>query len=231
MKAGIIAAGVGSRLAQGGIATPKPLVRVGGETLLGRAIREATQAGAERVAVITTPVFPEVERFLRAGPWPAPVDLVVWESPNSLQSLLALRPYLDAPFLLLTVDGVFAPGALPRFAAQARQAPAAGALGLTTFQEDEKPLYVEVSPDGRVLSVGRGVSPFITAGCYFFEPRVFDYEGAARARGLTALRQFLAFLVDEGFPLWGIEVGPAVDVDHPEDVARAEAFLKEGRLT
>lgn len=228
MKAGIIAAGVGSRLAQGGVTVPKPLVKVGGETLIARAIGGAAQAGARRVALIVNPLFPDLVAYLQETSWPVPLDLHVWESPGSLASLLALRPYLDEPFLLLTVDAVLAPGALAAFVEQARQAPTSGALGLTTFQDDEKPLYVELDVAGRILAVGRGKSPFITAGCYYFQPRVFVFETLARARHLQALRQFLGMLVEEGFSLQGIDVGPGVDVDHPEDIARAEAFLREG---
>ncbi|MBW1992026.1 MAG: NTP transferase domain-containing protein [Deltaproteobacteria bacterium] len=229
MKAGIIAAGEGRRLAGGGVAVPKPLVQVAGETLLGRAIREAARAGAERVAVIANPAFPEVAAHLKAHSWPVPVDLRVWASPNSLESFLALKPLLQGgPFLLLTVDAVLTPGALAAFVRQARQAAALGSLGITAFKEDdEHPLFVELDDYGRILAVGRGPSPWVTAGCYFFQPQVFQWEDAARRRHLDALRQFLALLVEEGFPLWGIDMGPCVDVDYPEDIARAEALLKE----
>lgn len=231
MKAGILAAGRGRRLAQGGVAVPKPLVRVGGQTLVGRALDGAAAAGAERAAIITTPVFPEVAEYIRGHSWPLPVDLKVWDSPNSLESLWALGPYLDAPFLLLTVDAVFAPGALPGFVSQAQEAKTSGALGLTAFQEDESPLYVQVGAEGRVISVGQPqASPFITAGCYYFLPEIFTWRARSRALGLKALREFLALLARVGYPLLGIDVGPAVDVDHPADIARAEELLKTGTL-
>lgn len=231
MKAAIIAAGQGRRLVQGGLSVPKPLVTVGGHTLVGRALNEAAAAGAEKAALITTPVFPEVVSYIQDHVWPLPVDLVVWDSSNSLESLLALKPYLDSPFLLLTVDAVFAPGALRRFVSQAQGTAAAGVLGLTTFQEDEAPLYVQVSPQGRVIKVGQPeFSPFITAGCYYFHSQVFEWESRARDLKLDALRKFLALLAAEGYPLIGIEIGPAVDVDHPADIARAELLLKTGRL-
>jgi NDP-sugar pyrophosphorylase family protein len=231
MKAGIIAAGKGSRLAQGGILTPKPLVRVGGQTLVERALHEAAAAGAERAALITTPAFPEVAAYLRGRAWPLPLDLMVWDSPNSLESFLALAPCLDCPFLLLTVDAIFAPRALGRFVSRAQAAPPLGALGVTTFKEDESPLYVHLDPEGRVLAVGQPEpSPYITAGCYYFQPEVFQWQNRARALGLAALRQFLALLAREGYPLIGLDVGPAVDVDHPGDLARAEELLRTGRL-
>jgi NDP-sugar pyrophosphorylase family protein len=232
MKAGIIAAGVGRRLAQGGIRVPKPLVLVAGETLLARALRRAAAAGAERAAVITTPAFPEVAEFIETNPWPLPIDLTVWASPNSLESLLALEPFLAGePFVLQTVDAVFAPGAFESFVSQARGAGDSGALGVTRFQEDESPLYVQVGPDMRVMAVGRpGFSPYITAGCYFFTPQVFAWRARARGLKLKALREFLALLTREGYPLWGIDVGPAVDVDHPGDIRRAEMLLRSGSL-
>lgn len=228
MKAGIIAAGLGSRLHKGGITVPKPLVEVAGDTLIGRVIREAAAAGASAVAVITTPLYPQVAAYLRQHPWPVPVAVLEWESPHSLASLLALRPYLGEPFVLSTVDAVLAPGALAAFAAQAQRREGLGALGLTRQIDDEKPLYVTLGEGGRILSLGKGASPWITAGCYYFAPRVFDYEAAAQERGLGALRQFLAFLVEAGETLWGLDVGLAVDVDHPEDIARAAAFLAGG---
>jgi len=231
MKAGIIAAGKGSRLAAGGILTPKPLVQVGGQTLVARALHEAAGAGAERAALITSPAFPEVAAYLRGGTWPLPVDLTVWDSPNSLESFLALAPYLDCPFLLLTVDAVFAPGAVGRFVTQARSAPARGALGLTTFQEDESPLYVHLDPEGRITAVGGpDHSGYITAGCYYFQPEVFQWQPRAQSLGLTALRQFLAMLAQDAYPLVGLDVGSAVDVDRPGDLARAEELLLTGRL-
>lgn len=231
MKAGIIAAGQGRRLAQEGISVPKPLVRVGGQTLVGRALAEAAAAGAQKAALITTPIFPEVAAYIEGHRWPLAVDLVVWDSPNSLESLLALKPYLDSPFLLLTVDAIFAPGALRRFVSQSQHLPSQGVLGLTTFIEDESPLYVQVMSGGRVINVGQPeFSPFITAGCYYFHPEVFAWESRARTLKLKALRKFLALLAAEGYSLRGIDVGPAVDVDHPADIRRAELLLATGGL-
>ena len=44
---------------------------------------------------------------------------------------------------------------------------------------------------------------------------------------LNALRQFLGHLIDNGYPMRGIPVAKTVDVDYPEDIEKAEAFLKD----
>ena len=52
MKYAIIAAGEGSRLAQEGIVSPKPLVKVDGEMLIDRLIRVFMANGASEIDVI-----------------------------------------------------------------------------------------------------------------------------------------------------------------------------------
>src|SRR5262249_56595185 len=102
-------AGLGERFRSAGVATPKPLVRVGGQTLLGRAIESASTAGAEAVALIINAECPEVARYVHAECWPAPVELTVKTTPSSMESFFALEPSIrDSPFLLTTVDAVSA---------------------------------------------------------------------------------------------------------------------------
>ena len=67
----------------------------------------------------------------------------------------------------------------------------------------------------------------MTAGFYFFHPDIFDAVESARARNLTALRRFLGLLLEKGYPLYGVPVSKTMDVDRPEDLETAEAWLKE----
>ena len=59
------------------------------------------------------------------------------------------------------------------------------------------------------------------------EADIFAMIDAARARSLKALREFLALLVRTGYSLYGLPVPKTVDVDYPEDIQKAEAYLKE----
>ena len=185
MKMGIIAAGTGERLAAGGVRIPKPLVPIAGQPLIARAIAAGAAAGAGAVACIVNDLHPEVARFLRAERWPVPVEVVVKTTPNSMESLFALAPHLDGdPFLLSTVDAVFAPAEVARFLAAASALDGSdGVLALTRHVDDEKPLWAAVDERSRITALGAAAAGggFVTAGVYYFTPGDLrrDRRGAA----------------------------------------------------
>ena len=230
MKAGIIAAGKGERLMRGGVITPKPLVSVGGEPLIARAIRAAASVHVSSIACIVNDLHPEVIRYLQSGSWPVRLDLIVRTTPNSMESLFSLASFLEGgPFLLLTVDAVFEFQTLERFLLRARGLESgAGALALTRWVDDEKPLWVSTDAGERVLALGDAAKGrYITAGFYYLTPEVFQRIEAARRDSLGALREFLSLLIDTGYPLYGFPVEKTFDVDHPDDVEKAERALRE----
>ncbi|HVN22520.1 MAG TPA: NDP-sugar synthase [Syntrophorhabdales bacterium] len=231
MKAGIIAAGTGERMTQGGIFTPKPMICVGGEPLIARAIRAAASVGVTSIACIINDLTPELDRYLRTKTWPVPLEIVKKTTPSSMESLFTLAPLLAIePFLLFTVDAVFPFASLKRFLTKGSSLPdAQGVLALTRFVDDEKPLRVKTDRNHRVSALGdaAGTSRYVTAGFYYFEPSIFYLVESARARGLNALRQFLGLLLDREYRLYGIPVSKTVDVDHPEDIETAERYLTE----
>ncbi|MGH7859917.1 MAG: hypothetical protein ACREQY_21535, partial [Candidatus Binatia bacterium] len=132
-------------------------------------------------------------------------------------------------FLLLTVDAIFAPGALAGLARAGLAAGPAGTLAVTTFIDDEKPLHVAVDERRTVTALGvtASGSPWITSGMYFFHPVVYAHVAEARRRALGALREFLALLLEKGCRLGAFPVEQSVDVDRPEDIAVAERLLGE----
>ncbi len=230
MKAAIIAAGHGERLQQGGVFTPKPLIPIGNETLIGRVIRAAGHVKATSVGCVVNGLKPEVADYLRSSSWPIPVELVVKTTSGSMESLFALAPLLwDEPFLLFTVDTVFEFRALERFLAEARETQGHGALAVTSFVDDEKPLWAKLDNDRKITALGENAqpSPYVTAGFYYFSPDIFSMTDAARARRMSALRQFLGLLLEGGFVLSGIPVQKTVDVDHAEDIEKARRYLEE----
>jgi NDP-sugar pyrophosphorylase family protein len=231
MKMGIIAAGVGDRLARGGIITPKPLTPVRGRPLITRLIEAGAQLNVDSIACIVNDRDPSVAAFLRSGHWPVPVEIVVKTTPSSMESLFCLAPLLsDEPFILFTVDVVCAQQVVKDFFRKARtMEDSKGVLALTGFVDDEKPLWAAINGCNRIIALGdaaRG-SQFVTAGFYYFTPDIFAEIAPARRRKLSALRQFLGLLIDEGYLIHGLPVPKTIDVDYAEDIAKAEAYLEE----
>lgn len=234
MKAGIIAAGLGERFRRAGISTPKPLITVGGKTLLERAVESAAGAGASEVALIVNAEYGEVERYVRGREWPVPLSMIVRTTPSSMESFFALEPLLrSSPFLLLTVDAIVPPKRLRDLAAAGAAAGPAGTLAVTRFVDDEKPLRAEIDSERRITRLGdsAAASPWVTSGVYFFFPVVYAHVAEARERDLGALRQFLGYLLEKGHRLYGFPFAKSIDVDRPEDLAVAERFLKDDEST
>ena len=96
----ILAAGEGSRLAEEGCEVPKPLVRIQGETLIGRLIRVYIANGATRIVVITNEQHTATADYLRGLTLPVPLDIVVQSTPSSMHSLYAIRDYLATDKML-----------------------------------------------------------------------------------------------------------------------------------
>ena len=87
MNYGIIAAGEGSRLAQEGVAKPKPLVELNGEPMVQRLINIFCRCKAESISIIVNEHMTEVREFLSTLQLPVPLNVVVKTTPSSMQFL------------------------------------------------------------------------------------------------------------------------------------------------
>lgn len=223
---GILAAGEGSRLRRDGWSVPKPLVSVGGVTLIEHAVRNLLAAAADPIAILFNEEEEDCERFVHekfalalSG---GGIDVALRTTPSSFETLRELSRRLPpGPALFSTVDAWCPREDFVRFAAEARRFPDATVLAVTNFVDDERPLWVRRDGDGRVTSVGGADGDAVTAGIYRFSER-------ARARALTApaeldrLRAFLRWLVEDGEPVRAVEISKVIDVDRGRDVALAE---------
>ena len=108
MQFAVLAAGNGSRLKESGIKLPKPLVKVGGETLIHRLFTVFEQCGATKISVIINPDSGRLlNRILRMSAI-FPLYFRIQTTESSMHSLYELLPILDDDKLCLTtVDTVF----------------------------------------------------------------------------------------------------------------------------
>lgn len=227
LRAGVLAAGRGERLRRRSTDL-KPLARVGGVTLIEHVLRSIGEAGANEVVVIINEDSEGVRDHVVKGRWPFALRWIVETTLTSMHSFLRLVETLaadgnDGPFLLSTVDTIAGPNAYADFIERACGDDAAMTLALASPGNDEKPLLVTTA-GSRIDRFGAG--EYATAGVYAVRPIILREAEAARRDGLDALRTFLARLLERGYKLTGIPIARAIDIDHPADIAEAEALLR-----
>jgi NDP-sugar pyrophosphorylase family protein len=253
-RAGVIAAGRGERL-QNGRPRLKPLVPVGGLTLVERVLSSLGEAEPAEVVVIVNEASIAVKDHVSSRPWPFALRWIVETTPSSMHSFLRVVEALAAdgdsgPFLLSTVDTVAQQGAFGAFAEASRESDADVTLAIIPTPDDDKPLLVGVRPPSDPIGDWAGVrrvsdpnratalsvdtigadaagSPWATAGYYAVRASILREADEARRDGVTALRAFLGRLLARGFRVNAVPVAPGIDVDRPSDIRAAEAFLKQ----
>ncbi|MDX1569378.1 MAG: nucleotidyltransferase family protein [Xanthomonadales bacterium] len=108
MRAMILAAGRGERLRPLTDRTPKPLVEVGGEPLLGRHIRRLRAAGFQRLVINTSHLAGQIRDYVGDGSRWGLTIRVIYEGPEPLETGGGLRNALPLlgpePFLAINGD-------------------------------------------------------------------------------------------------------------------------------
>lgn len=248
MKAGIIAAGWGERLGQ---KVPKALTPVGGRCLIDYTLDGLEAAGATDVTCIVNEAATAVPEYVKKSGRKIRMDWIVRTTPSSMHSFLIVLERLvqTAPnqehFFMATVDSVCPPTAYKEFAAACALFKGADVcLGLTSHIDDEKPLRVAMNgregtglmpatvaedPDAfEIMAMTNNgfQSEYVTAGFYRASARVLKEKDKALENNYSALRQLLGHLLKYGYRTFGVPLPPIIDVDRPQDVQAAEAFLK-----
>lgn len=232
MKFAVIAAGEGSRLSHEGATVPKPLVEVGGETLIGRLFRIFRDNGATEIVVIANTLDLRTAAYIKdvaeKGTY-GPVRLVVKTTPSSMHSFYELSPYLeDGPFCLTTVDTIFREEEFKRYIKAFLGSKEDGLMGVTDFVDDEKPLYV--GTDDTMTITGfhdeNEGDTYISGGIYCLHPSAIPVLRRCVEEGQSRMRNYQRALVDSGLHLKAWPFSKVIDVDHLSDVRKAEAFVE-----
>lgn len=237
MHYGIIAAGEGSRLVSEGVALPKPLVNIQGRPMIRRLIDIFLEGGAESISIIVNEQMTQVREYLEsiAPTLPVPLDVVVKSTPSSMHSfheLSAVMRRRGGKFILTTVDTIFRPGEFLKYVEAFSRAgeEVKGMMPMTPFIDDEKPLYIDVDSDMRILAFRDAPGPdtrFVSGGIYGLTPAAFEVLDSCMERGVSRMRNYQRALVEAGLLLRGHVFEKIVDVDHAGDIATAEKFLNE----
>ncbi len=235
LQGALLAAGRGDRLrgSVGGI--PKPLVTVAGEPLLIRQARLMSELGAAPIYAVvnseTAKLIAENRLTLPAG-----LELLVRDTPTSMESLFALGERLEpGRFFMATVDAV-APfgdlrGFLSRAAARMEAEPGiGGVLGVVRWRGDARPLFARTTPEGLIKELGEAAADLVTAGFYLLSTRIFVHVDEARRRRLDSLRRFLGLLLEAGVRMAADELREVIDVDEAKDLEAASLLAGNDRF-
>ncbi len=230
MKFAIIAAGEGSRLANEGVETPKPLVRLNGEPMIDRLIRIFAANNASSVSIIVNREMNEVYEHISNTKYAVPLHIIHKSTPSSMHSFYELSPTLENDrFCLTTVDTIFHEEEFSGYIHAFNKCDADGLLAVTGYIDDEKPLYVETNEKMAIQGFhdkdDHGCR-YISGGIYCLDTNSLAVLKTSIEAGMSRMRNYQRQLVRNGLKLQAWPFSKIIDVDHPEDIRKAERFLK-----
>lgn len=226
MKAGIIAAGEGSRLAKGHPGTVKPMILVAAKPLIYWVVVGLRSSGCKEIVVLTNSRGGAVGPYLTAAFPDVKFDFVTADTASSFESFRLVSKRLaatDEEFVVSTVDALIRTEDVARFINECRTAKATAGLALTLHVDDEKPLWADV--DGtRIAALGDEArrKDAVTCGLYYMTRKAATALTATES--YSRLREYWIHLVASG-DVNGVILSKSIDVDRPEDLAAAESFL------
>lgn len=199
--------------------------------MIDRLIRIFRDNRADEICIIVNTLNPLTEQHLRDLQQKGLADdvrIVVKSTPSSMHSFAELAPFLgDGPFCLTTVDTIFREEDFGRYIRHFLNGKADGCMAVTDYIDDEKPLYVATDDSLKITGFHDGNDNFryISGGIYCLRPKALDTLRRCMEAGQSRMRNFQRALVAEGLQLEAYPFSKILDVDHAEDIQKAEAFL------
>lgn len=225
----VLAAGRSERLADVTGGGSKALIRVGGLSLVDRAVRNLFAARIESVLVIVGYQAGLVATVVnRIAPGRArPVFAENWERGNGA-SLASAEPHVaeEGSFLLVTTDHVFSEGALePLLSVSGRGVLVDHAPDPETWGEGTR---VHLHEEHAIAFSKEFADPSIDCGAFLLPVAIFDAQRRAAARGDDSLAGAVTELA-RTTPLAALPLPVDAwwqDVDTPADLRRAAKRLR-----
>ena len=233
-RAIVLAAGLGTRMRPYNGHIPKPLVALGGKSLIDYGLDRLADVGVERAVVNVHHLADALEQHLAPRTRP---QIVISDERGALLGTgggiaKALPELGNVPFFLVNSDTVWLDGVKPNFARLAAAfdpaamdallllAPAADSIGYAGRGD------FAMLRDGRLRRRGENdVAPFVYAGAAMLSPALFA-DAPSGAFSLTLLFD----RAGSNGRLFGLRLeGVWMHVGTPEAVAAAEATLAAAR--
>jgi len=230
MKFAIIAAGDGSRLANEGVAIPKPLVRINNEPMIDRLIRIFIANNASSISIIVNKEMDEVYEHVCNLKPSVPLHIIHKSTPSSMHSFYELSHTLgNDRFCLTTVDTIFREDEFAQYINSFIKSETDGLMAVTSYIDDEKPLYVETG-DNMIIKGFHDENThrfgYISGGIYCLNEKSIPVLISSIEEKMSRMRNYQRKLVERGLNLQAWQFSKIIDVDHREDIGKAESFLR-----
>lgn len=229
MDFAIIAAGEGSRLRAEGIQSSKPMVRLQGLPSVHRLINIFIRNGAEQIIIIINEYSKDVEDYLNSLQLPVPLKLIKKNTPSSLHSFYELLPHIKTEKLCLTtVDTVFDENEFSNYIEAFKESSSPdGLMAVTSFIDDEKPLYVKTGDKMKIIAYEdeNNNAVYVSGGIYCLTKKALPVVEKAIDNGVERMRNFQRLLISEGLNIEAYPFSKIIDIDHATDIELAEEWL------
>ena len=224
MQAVIMAAGEGKRMRPLTLERPKPLIEVGGKTILEHVL-DVLPPEIDEVIIVTGYKGNMIRERFGDSYKGLPIRYVhQWMPAGTAHALSVARPFIKGRFFLLNADDILGKEAMM----EAVKHPLA--ILVAPHTEPQKMGVIAKRADGTLESITEKpenpASNLVSTGSMILDDRLFNYEAPRHVSGEYYMTDpMTAFAKD--FPVMVVEQPLWIPVGYPEDIARAETLLKE----
>jgi dTDP-glucose pyrophosphorylase len=237
VKAVILAAGKGTRMAHLTRERPKPMVPVLGRPLIDWILERISAAGIDDFILVTGHLGETLEEHVAAGAGARTVRFVRQNEPNGTGEAVHLcrEAVGDSPFLLSFGDILAPKGHYARLVNGFREAPSDLLMTVNRVEDPWRGAAVYVDAGHRVTRLvekpekGTSHTHWNNGGIFLFSPVVFEYTArlSPSPRGEYELTDAVTAMIEEGRSARAIPLeGTRCNLTGPEDVAAIEEILR-----
>jgi len=236
VKGVILAAGISSRLRPLTDTTPKCLLSIGGETILGWTLNNLTACGVRDVVIVGGYLEDQLRSYVSGHFAGLRVEFLtndVYASTNNIYSLWLTKPaVLEHGMILLDSDILFEEGILRALLRSGYD----GCLAVdTNIRLGDEEIKVAVDRHNRIQAISKEVPPELaigeSIGIELFAPSMLKTLFEVLDRKIIQDKAVNVFyeaafqeVIDQGAEMYAVDVGmyKAIEIDTAEDLLAAE---------
>lgn len=224
MKAVVLAAGLGKRLASLTVDRPKVLVRIGDKTLIEHNLAKLHNLGIDQIAVVVG----YKGEMVRATVGNAVTYYEQKERLGTAHAFMQAREFVDEPFFLGINGDMFFTDPLTNFISLRPPA-------IAVYHVEDSSRYGRFEiQKGRVASIKEKATEarrgFINAGVYLFPQEIFQYieKTPLSPRKEYEVTDTIQMMIDEDWEFKAYELkGFWKDIAYPSDIGEAQRILSK----